>query len=169
LSDSLQPLTDELYAAYAPQHIRHTPQDRPRLHAAWLAAIAAAFSLHRRILVDCILGFVTVGNSPPSGAFPENHPHLGKGPPTAIRFSGTPFASLDHAEWNDELASSATDRLDAADRPGAPENELEGIKAVWEATMRECAKGTMAGPFTRAESDTAYRRGRSHASRRFPV
>lgn len=114
LSASLQPLTDRLYDEFAPPHIRESSPRRPRLHAAWLSCIASAFSLDNRILVDCILGFVTVGASSPSGAFPEANPPIfaifGKGPPSSIRFRGTPFADLDHAAWNDELAASAEER-----------------------------------------------------------
>eukprot|EP00962_Isochrysis_galbana_P023975 scaffold7312_cov116-Isochrysis_galbana.AAC.3 len=76
LSASLTPLTDRLYDDFAPPHIHEGSPGRPRLHAAWLACIASAFFLDSRILVDCILGFVTVGASPPSGAFPKADPPI---------------------------------------------------------------------------------------------
>eukprot|EP00962_Isochrysis_galbana_P017362 scaffold4995_cov117-Isochrysis_galbana.AAC.5 len=95
LASDLQPLTESLYEVFAPAHIR---QAAGRLHAAWLGCVAEAFRLDERCLVDCVLGFIPVGPSPASGAFPElEDPLFGKGPPAAERFAGTPFADLDHA------------------------------------------------------------------------
>jgi len=66
-----------------------------------LAGDLQPLTLDERCLVDCVLGFIPVGPSPASGAFPElEDPLFGKGPPAAERFAGTPFAELDHAAWH---------------------------------------------------------------------
>ena len=166
LAGDLQPLTDRLYEVFAPDHIRRAGV---RLHAAWLGCVAEAFDLDERCLVDCVLGFVPVGPSPASGAFPElEEPLFGKGPPAARRFAGTPFAELDHAAWCDELVASVEERWAQARVRGSAD-DVEALQTVWDATRAECAAGLMAGPFSADDLDRAYGKGAWRASRRFPV
>jgi hypothetical protein len=139
------------------------------LHAAWIGCIASAFDLNDRILLDCVLGFIPVGHSPASGAFPVlDEPLFGKGPSSAARFADTPFDELNHAQWQAELAASVEDRWQRAQSRGSPEDK-EWLLNVWQATMKECAEQLMSGPFSAAELDAAYGAGRWRPSRRFPV
>jgi len=168
ISDSLRPLSLRLYAEFAPQHI--VDADGPRIHAAWLACIAEVFGLDDRILEDTVLCLYPVGEVPPSGAFQPIEPTAGRAPPSAERFKGIPFDSLDHAAWNAELAASVSARWQAATAPGRRDEAAEeGMRAIWKATLAERDKGLMAGPFCAADLDAAYGHGAWRASRRFPI
>jgi hypothetical protein len=168
ISESLRPLSLRLYAEFAPQHI--VDADGPRIHAAWLACIAEAFRLDDRILEDTVLGVYPVGIVPRSGAFPPITPTAGRAPPSAERFKGIPFDSLDHAAWNAELATSIRARWDAATAPGSRDEAAEeGMRAIWVATLAECDKGLMAGPFSAAELNAAYGYGAWRGMRCFPI
>ena len=134
-----------------PPHVRGMP--RPLhvalIHAAWCAAGAP----DTECALDLACGMRCVGDVPPSGWWlPQETP------------AELCIEDLDHDSWHDRLERQVT-----AEAEGASVDVAAELQAVAEKTASEVERELMRGPFTRAEMDAAYGKGRWRAMRRFGV
>ena len=143
VSDSIREL--------GPPHIRDVP--RPLhvalIHAAWSAAGAPDVEC----ALDLACGMRCVGDVPPSGWWPPQET------PAELCIE-----DLDHDSWHDRIERQVTAEAEGADAEAAEE-----LRVVAKKTADEVERALMRGPFTRAEMDAAYGRGRWRAMRRFGV
>ena len=148
VSGMLVPVTECLYAQFAPRHIAEW-RDRPLIHVALFAALVRALSLpDLSIAADLVLGMPAWGELSPSGWWASLAP--GSSPVAPVQFTPDECAA-----WNEWLHG------DIGRRPASAADE-----ACWHATMAErgtdrlCELGviapdsqpwcpaTMDGPFT---------------------
>ena len=88
----LQPVNDELFQEYAPDHIRTS--HHPRQHAAFLQAYSDALGKGCAIANQLVLGLVIAGDLEDIGLWDVEH---------RPRSLGLDFDDLPHAQWNDDL------------------------------------------------------------------